>query len=542
MSAFFTGRLDRRTINRIDRLKFRLQTRPAHVQALQQRCSVLLHQQLNAQLAKVFEQACSLFKGHLLIDALVLKIGTLTPAQFENQFVHRIIRELEQQLALLLSSSTLPKADQVLHLSMNCTAVLTNVEASSAMSAPSLLGQQESILHLSPATELPIENAKLLDDFLRTGRLREPLRWHKAGGADAWLGQLLVSPASSLLTVLAQACLMERSLQRLMQGFDSVTLQRLVTLLATAAGRPLQTLPSMERSSFVLAALMYFQRHPQVTISAVDKVLLGRLSGESLRLGDWLTLQAEDVPRSSLLSDWLQEVRELACMERLRIGIDAEAGGTQAQLKAAKSAGPRSELSPNPSVPMVESENCPASEFIDPPATCEVEVCNAGVILLWPLLARLFTECGWLQREEGIGRLLFVDASARQAAVCLLDHLTWDEGIAEEWRCVLNKWLCGVPFEQVLDPLQLSQEVLGVGERYLEMFHTQVAALNRCSLTDVRAMFLQRPGLLTKTGSDWRLQVQTDPSDILLSDIPWPMGEVMLPWLETTLPIEWLRN
>ncbi|WP_440974369.1 contractile injection system tape measure protein [Pseudomonas koreensis] len=512
--------------NKLERLRCRLHANGVNAAHLQQQCSILVRQQLQEQLAEVLKQACSLFKGKLFIDRLVLQVASTTPAQFDTQFVPGVIQELEHQLALMLSSMTLPTLGQVLHVSQDGRAVVVSADNSMPSGAATLFDNQQTNRDSAVVEGVFLDDAMLLDEFLRTGYLREPGRWQQAGGADAWLLQVLGSPTPSLLAVLAHACLAVRSHQRLAQGFHPSTLYRLITVLV-AGGRKLQILPGTEPVSLSLAALLYYQRHPQTNVPPLDMAIAQSLSDDLKRVvsGGLKLSLIEDESVDAHLREWVHAVRDIDHMEFLQAKPKRE------QLSGDQSRGDERALTTDG-----------LSERVLQADALEMQVCNAGVVLLWPLLPRLFTECGWLQREEDIGRLMFVDDIARQSAVFLLDHLTWSAGPAEEWRCALNKWLCGVPFEQVLEPVPLPRDSLSAADRCLALLIAQLPGLSRCTVADVRAMFLQRPGLLTRTEKGWCLRVQTDASDILVLDMPWPMGEVRLPWMESALPIDWLSN
>ena len=126
-------------------------------------------------------------------------------------------------------------------------------------------------------------------------------------------------------------------------------------------------------------------------------------------------------------------------------------------------------------------------------------------------------------------------------AACWLDRLVWADDSPAEWRMPLNKLLCALPLNTPFDPIAAldipnSDTALNHVEREL----AQIQGLRQCGLSDIRALFLQRPGYLTQKEEAWHLVVDTDASDILLRDLPWPMDEIWLPWLDAPLHVHWL--
>jgi hypothetical protein len=165
-----------------------------------------------------------------------------------------------------------------------------------------------------------------------------------------------------------------------------------------------------------------------------------------------------------------------------------------------------------------------------------LEVSNAGVVLLWPLLPGLLSQLGVVER----GR--FVDPSARIHAVCWLDALVWRDGATAEWRTPLTKLLCGYPLEEPLFPWAVPDDAVAAQlEAWLSAIPAQLPGLARCTAGDLRRLFLQRPGDLVWKQAHWTLRVQPDASDILLADVPWPLNHFALPWLDDPMKIDWMK-
>ncbi|ANB72014.1 hypothetical protein AYM40_06245 [Paraburkholderia phytofirmans OLGA172] len=167
-------------------------------------------------------------------------------------------------------------------------------------------------------------------------------------------------------------------------------------------------------------------------------------------------------------------------------------------------------------------------------SSTEIQVNNAGLVLLWPLLPDLLCRLGLRGKDR------FIDAQAQTNAACWLDTLIWNDDYAREWRMPFTKWLCGLPLECEIEwqaPDETTTEQLHC---WLATLPEQLPGWRTLQVQDIRTLFLQRPGEMLLTETSLKLKVQREPFDILLNDWPWPLNQVMLPWLEQPLMIEWL--
>jgi hypothetical protein len=164
------------------------------------------------------------------------------------------------------------------------------------------------------------------------------------------------------------------------------------------------------------------------------------------------------------------------------------------------------------------------------------QVDNAGLILLWPLLPGLFRRWGLLDKGQ------FIDTGAQEQAICRLDSWLWQSQQAAEWRMVLTKVLCGWPMAQALMRSDQDEGLPEAGQdldALLRDLVAQTPGLQRCDQNDIRYGFLQRPGTLHHENQRWHLLVEPDASDVLLGELPWPVSQVSLPWLETFIEVKW---
>ncbi len=162
-------------------------------------------------------------------------------------------------------------------------------------------------------------------------------------------------------------------------------------------------------------------------------------------------------------------------------------------------------------------------------------VSNAGLVLLWPLLPSLLSQIGLVVDKR------FIDQQAQINAVCWLDGLIWQDNLTAEWRTPMTKLLCGLPLETPLFPWSNPEaDTVRQLDDWLAAILQQLPSLMRCSANDLRSFFLQRPGELSWQQSHWQLQVEGDVSDVLLREVPWPLNQLILPWLDTPIEIIWL--
>ena len=70
---------------------------------------------------------------------------------------------------------------------------------------------------------------------------------------------------------------------------------------------------------------------------------------------------------------------------------------------------------------------------------------NAGLILLWPFLSRLFDKLNLLEKGE------FVDDDSHQKAILLTEYLVTGKMEFEESFLALNKIICGAPLDMFVD-------------------------------------------------------------------------------------------
>lgn len=163
-----------------------------------------------------------------------------------------------------------------------------------------------------------------------------------------------------------------------------------------------------------------------------------------------------------------------------------------------------------------------------------LELTNAGLVLLWPMLASFLSRVGLLAERR------FVSPHASIRAALLLQHIVDGDCDWPEHSLVLNKVLCGVEIETpVPRMLQMTTEEAGEAADLIDSAIAHWSALGATSAQGLRTAFLQRDGRLTPVESGWKLVVARAGYDVLLDRLPWGIGVVRLPWMRAPVYVEW---
>lgn len=175
----------------------------------------------------------------------------------------------------------------------------------------------------------------------------------------------------------------------------------------------------------------------------------------------------------------------------------------------------------------------------DEPSASDVEeirregvvVGNAGLVLLAPFLERFFIN------EELIDKDSILD---KNKAMALMHYLVYGNLDYHEYDLMLEKVLCGVETNEPIELIaKLSDQERSDSEELLEAAIQNWNVLKNTSPDGLREGFLQRKGILTFKGDEWRLRVERNTIDILLDSLPWTIGYVQLPWMKNLLHTDW---
>ncbi|WP_099069110.1 contractile injection system tape measure protein [Nostoc linckia] len=164
----------------------------------------------------------------------------------------------------------------------------------------------------------------------------------------------------------------------------------------------------------------------------------------------------------------------------------------------------------------------------------EIYIFNAGLILLWPFLNRLFTKIRLVKKNYFINKI-----SAERASL-LLQYLVDGSTNSSEYMFPLNKILCGLDLLEPLNTnLEITTEEHAESENLLSAVIQNWSILKNTSMEGLRKAFLHRNGILRVHHDGWLLQVERQTYDVLLDKIPWSIQVIKLPWMNNILHVEW---
>jgi len=166
--------------------------------------------------------------------------------------------------------------------------------------------------------------------------------------------------------------------------------------------------------------------------------------------------------------------------------------------------------------------------------TDELYINNAGLVILYPFLNHFFEKLGLV--HEGS----FLNDTAMQNGVALLQYLANEDTNPPEHLLALNKLLCGMELEAVFYlETPLTETEMDECNTFLEAVIEQAPILNKMSIAGFRSSFLLRQGILSSRDGASLLQVERETYDVVLDRFPWGMDWVKLPWMSTSLRVEW---
>lgn len=522
----------------LPRLRFVLKTDGAQAMMLQDRVSALFANVISSDLDMMAKTFASNSHRSVSIDKLVLDVGDIASYALESELPLRVRHAFAQRLAEQMPWSggmTEPDSMAPDHVQSDAP--------SSSFAAQEVQSDKQA----APAAPASQQLQMFLQMGYASGDLSAAL---SRGGLTVWLEQRLTSLKQSSEQarqqwhrVLIEASFAPTSLQRLLSGLSADVLMQLAEFLLADPQTP------------------YVIRHqPQwekfLPLCAVHGA---RLYGDVAlpdHAGWWQKLMTT-LPADGVEEEVLSEVRRHSSLpahvcemiDRMLLPNPENVRHSAAEQKS-----PIEQEDPVRKKASSEEPVRKKALLVEPEV---LPVANAGICLLWPLLPKLFDALGLLQEKT------FQDEAAQVVAVCRLDQLIWgfprsaddanlspendpqEAGLAlsQEWRTPLNKILCGLPLDTLIDPWTApTEEEQDVMHQWLANALKQIPALHRLTVNDMRELFLQRPGQLVKKEGRWTLQVDCEGADMLLKTefgVVWPMSHLTLPWLDLPLEVVW---
>ncbi len=160
---------------------------------------------------------------------------------------------------------------------------------------------------------------------------------------------------------------------------------------------------------------------------------------------------------------------------------------------------------------------------------------NAGLILLWVYLGYFFRDLQLIDKGK------FADDAAQQRAVHLLQYVATKQENAEEPLLLLNKILCGMPYDEPIErEVALTDKEKEACDKLISSAIKNWSALKNTSIEGYREAFIQREGKLTYTEEGWKLLVTPKTYDILVNYLPYGISLIRQAWMTDNLWVEWV--
>ena len=160
---------------------------------------------------------------------------------------------------------------------------------------------------------------------------------------------------------------------------------------------------------------------------------------------------------------------------------------------------------------------------------------NAGLVLIAPYFPTLFRFLGYLEGNK------FKNTDYQTRAVYIIQYIFNRTHNCPEYLLQLNKVLCGFAPQHVVpwNKRRLNKKEKDEADDVIASAIDYWKSLGNTSLDGFRAAFLKRKGLLTEYEGHWGLQVEKKTYDVLLSELPWSISLIKLPWMDKPIEVEW---
>ncbi|WP_268848469.1 contractile injection system tape measure protein [Flavobacterium aestivum] len=160
---------------------------------------------------------------------------------------------------------------------------------------------------------------------------------------------------------------------------------------------------------------------------------------------------------------------------------------------------------------------------------------NAGLVLFHPFLESLFSQLDLYKDGD------WASKKNQHKAVLLTQYLIYDEEKIAENELTLNKILCGLAIENVVNiQIEFSEYEIEKCQKLLQAVLQHWKVLKDTSIQGLRETFLQRDGkIVLKENETIELWVEQKGVDILLAQLPWGISMIQTPWMENYLHCNW---
>ncbi|MBL7887210.1 MAG: hypothetical protein JNJ52_10700 [Flavobacterium sp.] len=162
-------------------------------------------------------------------------------------------------------------------------------------------------------------------------------------------------------------------------------------------------------------------------------------------------------------------------------------------------------------------------------------ISNSGLVVFHPFLQPLFEQLNLIKDGN------WKNNQSQHKAVLLTQYLVTGTTTFFENELVLNKILCGLPIEDVVNIKQkITKKEKEKCQNLLEAVLEYWTSMSKSSIEALRETFLIREGKLDVSNStSYELWVEEKGYDILLAQLPWGIGMIKTPWMNEFLTCHW---
>ena len=163
-----------------------------------------------------------------------------------------------------------------------------------------------------------------------------------------------------------------------------------------------------------------------------------------------------------------------------------------------------------------------------------IYVPNAGLIILWPFLSRLFSNLKYTDKGK------FIDPEKQVRAIHLTQYLVGFTEDHPEYTLMLNKLICGMELTEPIErSVNLTEEEKTEARNLLSSVIAQWKEMNNTSVENFQRTFIQREGVIWQKDGNWNIKVEHTSFDILLLKLPWGLSMIKYPWNNYLIFVEW---
>ena len=388
------------------------------------------------------------------------------------------------------------------------------------------------------APEATIDQVVLIHYFLRYGSFPSAAPIAGLPALEKQIRLLLESAPDTARRLFLQAAASPLARQRMVDQFSPALVQaivhRLIPAATTTVFEYLDVLHPAVEKALAETPLATWPRLSLTHLFEAMKAQEGRAFEAHAYVQSLLARVADEaaLPYARLIAGVREEADRIAQpllppMDALLVRLAREA---EAATPVVQPAAPKTPV-PKDSEPWLYTKG---DGLEDLPLSEPIYIFNAGLVLLWPYLSRLFGMLEMLENRK------FKDEETAVRAVHLLQYLVQGHTEAPEYHLVLNKILCGISTAHpLLREVALTENETKLGDNLLYGVTQNWSMLSNSSIDTLRETFLQREGRLVNKADSWSLKVETKSYDMMLDTLPWSISTIMLSWMEKVLYVEW---